>query len=380
MPILTSQFIDSLQQRILTDLFVSVFIIFALSFIPASFLVFIIEERETNTKQLQFVSGVKPYIYWISNFVWDLVNYAVPIFLCVGIFLAFDVKTYTSKENLPCLISLMLLYGWSVIPLMYLINYLFQVPSTAFVVASSMNVFIGVVTTMTITVLDSLADGEPDLKLISSILKPMFVVLFPHYGLGQGFIEMALLYNTAEINALSGREAAYNPFFFNNVGRNLLAMFCQGVVYFVLNILIQYKFFITFRPVENVKKLNIPLKRDQDDDVVEEQTRLDSEIKIKKTNKKEASLERDPLENELFIKHENEDKDYIKLINLTKVFEKFENFHFKKHTAVNNLSLGINKGECFGLIGVNGAGKIFNFNFKNFLMIPLISAFFGMLR
>ena len=118
MPFIKNQLIESLQQSVLTDLFVSVFIIFALSFIPASFLVFIIEEKETNFKQLQIVSGIKVYIYWISNLIWDLMNYTVPVIICVCIFLAFNIRTYTSNENLPCLILLMLLYGWAVIPLM----------------------------------------------------------------------------------------------------------------------------------------------------------------------------------------------------------------------------------------------------------------------
>ena len=101
MPFISTQFLQQLQTRVLIDLFIAIFMIFALSFIPASFLVFIVEERETNTKQLQFVSGVKPYIYWVSNFIWDLINYLVPILICLCIFLAFNVQTYTSKENLP---------------------------------------------------------------------------------------------------------------------------------------------------------------------------------------------------------------------------------------------------------------------------------------
>lgn len=126
MPFTKAQFLNQLEKRLLIDLFVAICIIFALSFIPASFLVFILEERETRSKQLQFISGVKPYIYWISNFVWDLINYIVPCALCILIFVIFDVKAYMSKENFPCLVSLMLLYGWAVIPLMYPLNYLFR--------------------------------------------------------------------------------------------------------------------------------------------------------------------------------------------------------------------------------------------------------------
>jgi len=57
------------------------------------------------------------------------------------------------------------------------------------------------------------------------------------------------------------------------------------------------------------------------------------------------------------------DKDYIKLINLTKIYKKYKltRCRVKKHVAVNALSLGIDKGECFGLIGVNGAGKTTTF-------------------
>lgn len=92
MPFTSKQFLDQSETTILINLFVAICIIFALSFIPASFLVFLLEERENNSKQLQFVSGVKPYIYWVSNFFWDLINYVVPCILCILIFIIFDVK------------------------------------------------------------------------------------------------------------------------------------------------------------------------------------------------------------------------------------------------------------------------------------------------
>lgn len=252
----------------------------------------------------------------------------------------------------------MLLYGWSVIPLMYCISYQFQVPSQAFVFSSSINVFIGVVTTMTITVLDSLADEEPDLKLISSILKPTFIVLFPHYCLGQGFIEMAFLFNMAQISSFSGRETSYNPFLYKNVGKNLTAMFLQGIFYNILNLLIQYQFFIVPKPIKNVDKMLLPRKTNQDDDVLAESLRLDDiNSSIENDSKNSYENDHELLNKEPFIGKNPRDKDFVKLMNLTKVFKKVKNFRMKKHVAVNNLSLGINKGECFGLIGVNGAGE-----------------------
>ncbi len=188
----TGDLANQLILQLFIDLFVAICIIFALSFIPASFLVFLLEERENNSKQLQFVSGVKPYIYWTSNFMWDLINYFLPCVLCIFIFLIFDVKTYISNENFPCLVCLLLLYGWAIIPMMYPLNYIFQIPSTAFVSCSSLNVLIGVVSTMSTTILEQLGNEEPELYEISKILKPIFICLFPHYCLGRGFLDMSV--------------------------------------------------------------------------------------------------------------------------------------------------------------------------------------------
>ncbi len=48
-----------------------------MSFVPASFVVFLVTERASKAKHLQFVSGVDPVIYWLSNYVWDLVGVEV---------------------------------------------------------------------------------------------------------------------------------------------------------------------------------------------------------------------------------------------------------------------------------------------------------------
>ena len=362
-----TQFINMIAQRLTIDLFVSICIIFALSFIPASFLVFLLEERENHSKQLQFVSGVKPYIYWVSNFYWDLINYIIPCLLCILIFLMFNVSTYTSVENFPCLVLLMLLYGWACIPLMYPLNYLFKMPSTGFVVGSTINVFIGVVTVMTTTVLDQLASQEPDLNSINNALKPLFIILFPHYCLGQGFIQMSALYNQAQGKISFGIAATFNPFEFDKVGKNLIALFVQGIVYFCLNMLIQYKFFIRFKPSNNIKNQSLRQLTIEDDDVLKEKERIlrnnsnfnyENKLvrKIKNINTKSKGM---PKENSNEINETGQ--DYVKLVNLTKVYKKLTKRGFKKHLAVDGLSLGINKGECFGLIGINGAGKTTTF-------------------
>jgi len=56
------------------DVVIAICVIFAMSFIPASFTMYLIEERVSNSKHLQFVSGVNPIMYWVSTFCWDMVS------------------------------------------------------------------------------------------------------------------------------------------------------------------------------------------------------------------------------------------------------------------------------------------------------------------
>ena len=53
---------------------IAIFVIIAMSFVPASFVVFLVTEKTTKAKHLQFVSGVDPILYWLSNFLWDMVS------------------------------------------------------------------------------------------------------------------------------------------------------------------------------------------------------------------------------------------------------------------------------------------------------------------
>ncbi|KAM9107413.1 retinal-specific phospholipid-transporting ATPase ABCA4 isoform 2-T3 [Megaptera novaeangliae] len=304
------------------DAVVAICVIFAMSFVPASFVLYLIQERVNKAKHLQFVSGVSPTTYWLTNFLWDIMNYTVSAALVVGVFIGFQKKAYTSSDNLPALVALLMLYGWAVIPMMYPASFLFDVPSTAYVALSCANLFIGI-NSSAITFILELFENNRTLLRFSAVLRKLLII-FPHFCLGRGLIDLALSQAVTDVYARFGEEHSSNPFQWDLIGKNLVAMAVEGLVYFLLTLLIQYQFFFSLWTTEPAKEPII----DEDDDVAEERQRI-----VSGGNK----------------------TDILRLNELTKIYSG------SSSPAVDRLCVGVRPGECFGLLGVNGAGKTTTF-------------------
>uniref|UniRef100_A0ABM5G8V5 Retinal-specific phospholipid-transporting ATPase ABCA4 n=1 Tax=Pogona vitticeps TaxID=103695 RepID=A0ABM5G8V5_9SAUR len=304
------------------DAVVSICVIFAMSFVPASFVLYLIQERVTKAKHLQFVSGVSPFIYWFTNFLWDLLNYTVSAGLVVAIFIGFKKKAYTSPSNLPALITLLLLYGWAIIPMMYPASCFFSIPSTAYVALSCINLFIGI-NSSAITFILELFENNPSLLQFNKTLKNILLVL-PHFCLGRALIDLAMNQAVTDVYARFGEEHVLDPFHWDFAGKNMVALAVQGVIYFFLNLLAQHNFF----SVKRLHQKDLMPIMDEDEDVAEERLRIMSG---------------------------GGKTDIVKLQELTKIYAG------RYIPAVDRLCVGVRPGECFGLLGVNGAGKTTTF-------------------
>ncbi|KAB1273294.1 Retinal-specific ATP-binding cassette transporter [Camelus dromedarius] len=313
------------------DAVVAICVIFAMSFVPASFVLYLIQERVNKARHLQFISGVSPTTYWLTNFLWDIMNYSVSAALVVGIFIGFQKKAYTSPDSLPALVALLMLYGWAVIPMMYPASFLFDVPSTAYVALSCANLFIGI-NSSAITFILELFENNQTLLWFNAMLRKLLII-FPHFCLGRGLIDLALSQAVTDVYARFGEEHSSNPFQWDLIGKNLVAMAAEGVVYFLLTLLIQHQFFFSPWTTQPAKEPII----DEDDDVAEERQRVTSG-----GNK----------------------TDILRLNELTKVRERVPAWFIPAPPAqqwtgcVWESALGR---WCFGLLGVNGAGKTTTF-------------------
>uniref|UniRef100_A0A3B3RQH8 ATP-binding cassette sub-family A member 1-like n=1 Tax=Paramormyrops kingsleyae TaxID=1676925 RepID=A0A3B3RQH8_9TELE len=308
-----------------TDVVVSICVIFAMSFIPASFVLFLIQERVTKAKHLQFVSGINPVVYWVASFAWDMCNYIVPCLIVIIIFLSFQQKAYVSPANLPALILLLALYGWSITPMMYPASFVFNVPSTAYVVLTCINLFIGINGSVATFVMEMFDDEN--ISRINDIVKQVLLI-FPHFCLGRGLIDMAKNQAMATLFISFGEDRFQNPLSWAMVGKNLCAMAIQGILMFTLTLLIQYKFF--FKPRQGAQ-CRFKIKAEQEDmDVAAERLR---------------------------VRQGGARTDLLRVCDLTKVII----YRGKKRPAVDGICMGVPTAECFGLLGINGAGKTTTF-------------------
>lgn len=68
--------------------------------------------------------------YWLSNFIWDFVNFLIPCFASALIVLAYDNPNFVG-DNFGALLLSFLLYGLSIIPFTYICSFFFTSASTA---------------------------------------------------------------------------------------------------------------------------------------------------------------------------------------------------------------------------------------------------------
>lgn len=82
----------------------------------ASFVIFIIKERVSSSKHLQYMSGANPFIFWTSSFLWDILNYMIPLTVTMILLKAFDIEEFVGEGRWIYILLILILYGFAHIP------------------------------------------------------------------------------------------------------------------------------------------------------------------------------------------------------------------------------------------------------------------------
>ncbi|XP_075880377.1 phospholipid-transporting ATPase ABCA3 [Nelusetta ayraudi] len=333
-----------------TGFAIAINLMYGMASLSSTFALLLVTESSIKSKHVQKVSGVYLSNFWFSALLWDLVNFLLPCLLMLVVFQAFGVKAFTADNHLLYVLLMLLLYGWSVVPLMYLLSFLFSTAATAYTRLTIFNMVSGTATFLAVTIMTI-----PQLKLqnLSHLLDKVFLI-FPNYCLGMSFSQFYQNYEFLSFCQSSDLAQTVCKFFnityqenyFSmsdpGVGRYLVAFTVQGVVYIALLFVIELQCVRSlWRLLTSLcrRRKRLPLIEDaavlpEDRDVAEERKRvLDCQPVLE-------SMVGSPLI----------------LQELSKVYSSGETL-----LAVDRLSLAVGKGECFGLLGFNGAGKTTTF-------------------
>ncbi|XP_048350984.1 phospholipid-transporting ATPase ABCA3 [Sphaerodactylus townsendi] len=333
-----------------TGFAIAINLLYGMASLSSTFALLLVSERAIKAKHVHFVSGVYVMNFWLSALLWDLINFLTPCVLMLVIFQAFDVKAFTQDSHLVDVMLIFLLYGWAIIPLMYLLSFCFSVAATAYTRLTIFNIFSGTATFLAVTIMSIPALGMVDL---SKLLDKVFLVL-PNYCLGQSIsyfyqnyefiqfcsssFEAVLVCKLFNISYQTNYFAWESP----GIGKYLTSMAVQGLSFLLLLFLIETNLLWRLRTVicsmcrrrKWVLLLNKVPVLPEDRDVADERKKV-----------LESPLETlSSLNSPLVIKE------------LTKVYSSRDS-----RLAVDRISLAVNKGECFGLLGFNGAGKTTTF-------------------
>uniref|UniRef100_A0AAQ5Z9M5 ABC transporter domain-containing protein n=1 Tax=Amphiprion ocellaris TaxID=80972 RepID=A0AAQ5Z9M5_AMPOC len=328
-----------------TGFAIAINLMYGMASLSSTFALLLVTESSIKSKHVQQVSGVYLSNFWFSALLWDLVNFLLPCLLMLVVFKAFGAKAFVENNHLVDVLLLLLLYGWAVVPLMYLLSFLFSTAASAYTRLTIFNMISGTATFLAVTIMTI---PELNLQDLSRLLDKVFLI-FPNYCLGMSFSQFYQNYefisfctpNEITKEICKKYNITYQMNYFSleepGVGRFLLAFTLQGVVYNVLLFVIELRCFHTaWRLLASLgrRRKQVPALLPEDRDVAEQRKRV---------------LECQPMVESMV-------GSPLILQEISKVYSSGESL-----LAVDRLSLAVGKGECFGLLGFNGAGKTTTF-------------------
>ncbi|XP_076173170.1 ATP-binding cassette sub-family A member 17 isoform X2 [Ptiloglossa arizonensis] len=351
-------------------------LIFCCFFFPtvALFIVHPFQETESKLKQLQRMTGVTSTSYWCTMFTFDFMILTASVLIIVlGFYIMdiiLDIRLYYRIEILT-MILLLLLFGINSLLITYIFSFINKSRNSVVTILSLVPVGFVLLQYLLHEVIHSFQN----LHVLYIIQKRLFR-LIPHVSLFHGQLSF---FNVAVQNArcrrlpnrlmdvvclglrdvCCGMECADGvckkqlPYFSNdNYDMNLMEcviyLSITPLIYFALLIILEEGLFDKL--YIKMSGQNLRNACDMKDEQVEKEKRAVA-LEIRKLNNrvnKKENTKTDPVDVNFLENSENND-------NLFLVYELSK--YYGKLMAVQEINFRVKQRECFGLLGVNGAGK-----------------------
>ncbi|GFS09294.1 ATP-binding cassette transporter sub-family A [Elysia marginata] len=369
---------DNAQSGLLSGFVIGFFMNVSMAFLTSTFIYFYIKERQVGSKHLQVVSGVGPVTYWVPSFLWDFINYIIPSLLVLIVFAAYSRPAFVADGRLGVVLFVFIMYGWAVLPCMYIIQFIFKSPPAGIVVVIFFSITSGLVTLLAVFFLKSpLFNTEK----VGNALDWIFKVLFPNYNMASCFQNIETNYNNMiacenvdckreistcckemceRIGFCTTFEKNFMAWDSPGIGGSLFFMALQGVVFFTLVMLVEFHiiqklwYYVSGLLFGSPRGANAvhqeAMISNEDSDVAAERQRINS-LASSALSSEGQSVRSSGVPLQATI--ERDSTDSLILVNLYK--------RYRNLTAVDGICVGVPDQECFGLLGQNGAGKTTTF-------------------
>ncbi len=300
----------------------AVIMLISLTAVSTSWVVLYVEENTSKLKRVQYLEGLSPITYWTVGLLLETLIYLFVGNLLLLILVIFKVIPYGQRGNEKYVVALITFFGIANVPLSGSMSHYAKNGTYVFLV-------------MVLLLVCGLGLGfyvmYSEMMESQVAFSPLFMIL-PHYCFMVGMWEIAY---TDIINSVLkdlGNEVSGNLNDWSKLGKYYFAMSLTGFIAYFLLLSFDIGWGTHFRrETDQVSHGEVPAGL-QDDDVAWEQKRIyDMNNVIGST-------------------------DALVVKDLTKVYQKPCACKIPK-VAVDGITFGVKKQTCFGLLGMNGAGK-----------------------
>ncbi|XP_012272935.1 ATP-binding cassette sub-family A member 1 [Orussus abietinus] len=344
--------------------------VFFLFISTALFVIHLIKENASQMKQLQRMTGISAPTYWGITYICDIFVFLLSImFLVIGIYLVdtmYDMRQYYCKE-IGITVLLLVLYAICALPIIYIFSFLKNSVNTVLKLlyfVPLIAVFTDIIAAVTLTAVEGSSPWVKPIRIIIQHILP----LIPHVSFTKGYVAfLAVSYANTRCRqmpshfedilcshgdpccALQCNDGVCQNYFpynktvdgIGNLKESILYLIFSSFLFIALLLIMEEKVIQKFFAAKRGYNL-IASSQDMNEDVKEEKGVISAEI-----NKRRKQINEITNTNNSLLDDENEN-----------VFLAYElSKTYGKTVAVKEVNFRVRRDECFGLLGVNGAGK-----------------------
>ncbi|KAF1780736.1 P-loop containing nucleoside triphosphate hydrolase [Phytophthora cactorum] len=343
-------------QVTLNGFLVALVVMLAFAFIPAAIVAFVVREKDPiqNAKSLQLISGANVSAYWLASWTHDVLLTLIPIVasaVVIPLSMTPSGADKASTNDVFAIIALIIAHVWAIIPLAYLFSRRYvkhAVAQTALLVfalgtGGLLSIFSFMCRIVNFTLSGSLTLSSLD----RNYLRWLFMV-FPGYTLNNGIFELATRKVSRRALFGSGRWIHVPSFFglFEGLGKDECVS-AGTVSSFVLcttavRLGDRWSAVVVHSGRSLVAVCAGVCTGESLGQVEADSTKTEHSAVAMETEEEEDDDQQEPGPNDL-----------VFIRNLRQQYAGKP----RAKVALKDLCLSIQSGECFGYLGINGAGK-----------------------